>query len=236
MIDHILQNGSDWIMAKTVKIKKPKLTPCLVVCNDARHELYDSMGREDDMIDLHFRGQNLEDEAFYNLYFENVLFDHCTFSKVVLERCSFRNVVFDTCAFPNCDFSHSWFSQCEFKSSQLVGSNFGECKFIDFSIEKSALRYANITSAQFDKCAIVDCDLSDTFFAGCKLKSFETRESQYFRTEFFHTSLTDVDFSTCDLEGICVSENAEELKGAIVNVLQAIELSRLLGLTIKEDE
>lgn len=236
MIDHILQNGSGWIMAKVVKIKKSKLTPCLAVCRDARSELLESMEKEEDLSDLHLQQQNVEDERFDNLYFENVFFDHCTFSKTVMERCSFRNVVFDSCAFPNCDFSHSWFSQCEFKSSQLVGANFSECKFIDFTIEKSALRYANFTKAQFDKCAIVDSDLSDTFFAGCKLKSFETKESQYIRTEFFQTSLKGVDFSACDLEGICVSEYAEELKGVIVNVYQAVELSKLLGLQIKEDE
>ncbi len=236
MVYHTLWNGRDKDMAKIVKIKKPKLTPCLAVCIDAKSELRASVEREDDVINLHFKQQNLENEVFDNLYFENVCFDNCSFSEVVLERCSFSNVVFDSCAFPNCDFSRSWFSQCEFKSSQLVGSNFAECKFIDFTIEKSALRYANFTSAQFDKCAILDSDLSDAFFAGCSLKFFETRDSQFVRTEFFRTPLKNVDFSACDLEGICVSEHAEELKGVIVNVYQAVELSKLLGLQIKEDE
>lgn len=236
MISNILKNGSEREMAKPVKIRKPKLAPDLAVCTDLRSALQESVEMEDDIIDLHIQGQTLENEEFDNLYFENVRFDHCTFSKVLMERCSFRNVVFDSCAFPNCDFSRSWFGQCEFKSSQLVGCNFGESRFTDFIVEKSALRYANFTSAQFDKCLIADCDLSDTFFAGCTLKSFETYGSQFIRTEFFRTALKNVDFSACELEGICVSENAEELKGAVVNTFQAVELSRLLGLVIKEDE
>lgn len=222
-------------MKKTVKIKRVKALPRAVRCIDLRNEIAESVKMETDLENLLIEGQCLENEEFNNLYFENVIFDRCTFSKVTMERCSFRNVRFESCVFPNCDFSYSWFHQCEFTGTQLVGVNFGSSNFVDFVLQKSALRYANFTSARFDRSRIIDCDLTDAFFAECKLDNLELEESKFVRTEFFHTALKNVDFSTSELEGICVSEEAKELKGAVVNAYQAIELSKLLGLVIKED-
>lgn len=222
-------------MAKVMKIKRVQLDPSMDRCEDLRDTLRQSIETESDIMNLHIANQTLTDEEFDNGYFENVIFEQCTFSKVTMERCSFRNVRFESCAFPNCDFSHSWFHQCEFTGTQLVGVNFGSSNFVDLILQKSALRYANFTSARFDRSSIMDCDLTDTFFAECTLGSFEVDQSRFVRTEFFHTPLKDVDFSTSELDGICVSDRGEELKGAVVNAYQAIELSKLLGLVVKED-
>ncbi|MEG2596733.1 MAG: pentapeptide repeat-containing protein, partial [Ruthenibacterium sp.] len=58
-------------------------------------------------------------------------------------------------------------------------------------------------------------------------------ESKFAGAEFFHTSLKDIDFTTCVLDAISVSDGAKELNGAIVNIHQAADLSALLGLIIK---
>mgnify|MGYP000241766528 CR=1 FL=1 len=222
-------------MAKVMKIKRVQLDLNMEPCEDLLETLMQSVESETDIMNLHICKQNLEEEEFDNAYFENVIFDQCTFSNVTLERCSFRNVRFESCSFPNCNFSHSWFHQCEFMGTQLVGANFGSSNFVDFIVQKSALRYANFTSARFDRSEIIDCDCTDTFFAECSLGSFVVDQTRFVRSEFFHTSLKDVDFTTSELDGICVSDRGEELKGAVVNAFQAIELSKLLGLVVKED-
>lgn len=77
--------------------------------------------------------------------------------------------------------------------------------------------------------------MSDAFFATCSLKQMKLDQSQFINTEFFKTPLKDLDFTTCILEGISVSTEGNELKGALVNVYQAAELAKLLGIVIKED-
>ena len=67
------------------------------------------------------------------------------------------------------------------------------------------------------------------FFATCSLKQMKLDQSQFINTEFFKTPLKDLDFTTCILEGISVSTEGNELKGALVNVYQAAELAKLLG-------
>lgn len=59
--------------------------------------------------------------------------------------------------------------------------------------------------------------------------------SKFIRTEFFNTSLSKIDFSNCEVESICVSAKGKELEGVIVNIFQAAELSKILGIVIKEE-
>ena len=46
------------------------------------------------------------------------------------------------------------------------------------------------------------------------------------KASFFKTSLKDIDFATCDIEEIIVSDTMEELKGVKVNLAQAVSLAK----------
>lgn len=48
--------------------------------------------------------------------------------------------------------------------------------------------------------------------------------------------MKDIDFATCDIEEIIVSDTMEELKGVKVNLAQAVSLAKRLGIIIKETE
>jgi hypothetical protein len=47
--------------------------------------------------------------------------------------------------------------------------------------------------------------------------------------------LSKLDFSTCELQAIAISDDNRELRGAVVNSFQAIELSKFLGIKIKDE-
>ena len=51
-------------------------------------------------------------------------------------------------------------------------------------------------------------------------------------TQFFKTKLNGIDFSDSVIEGIIIS--LEDIKGAIINQLQSIDLIGLIGVKIKE--
>lgn len=59
------------------------------------------------------------------------------------------------------------------------------------------------------------------FFENCNLT----------RIELLHTSLKDIDLRSCLIEGLKISGN--ELKGAVVTEIQALELVRFLGVIVE---
>ena len=60
----------------------------------------------------------------------------------------------------------------------------------------------------------------------------QVNECKFIITNFFNTKLEGIDFSTSNIDGIIVSDNFKELKGIKVNEIQAIELSKLIGIKI----
>ena len=216
------------------KLKKVLLPADLADCYDLTPFL-DNKEKDRSICDISIRGAALQSADLSDLCFENVLFSHCNFSEADLTRCAFTNVLFENCALANCNFSKSRMHRCGLKNAQFKGANFTNSRISHLCIENSNLRYANFSESQLEMCEIVGSDLTDAFFAGCTFKQLTVSQSQFVRTEFFRTSLKGIDFTTCTLDGICVSEAGKELSGAIVNIFQAAELSKLLGVIIKPD-
>ena len=50
--------------------------------------------------------------------------------------------------------------------------------------------------------------------------------------ELYGTSLAGLDLRSCGVQGIRVSENCAELRGAKMDMFQAAEMARLLGIEI----
>ena len=64
-----------------------------------------------------------------------------------------------------------------------------------------------------------------------KWKNITFLECNLNKIELVKTKLKDIDFSTCEFNGVTV--DIPDLKGIIVNEFQALELSKLMGLKIK---
>ena len=64
-----------------------------------------------------------------------------------------------------------------------------------------------------------------------KFKNVKFIENNLTNSQLFKTKLKEVDFTSCNIEGITVG--LEDVKGMIVNDMQALELSKLLGIIIK---
>ena len=101
-----------------------------------------------------------------------------------------------------------------------------------------AFESSNCGYAIFDKCKLSETqvknsDMSSAELVSCNLKAFKTSGSKYLGTSFFRTALGGVDFSTCLVSGLRVSDTFRELRNAVFSANQAVELSMLLGIRIK---
>lgn len=90
-----------------------------------------------------------------------------------------------------------------------------------------------MSSVQFTDVNFSGCMLDNAILSQCKHKNMLFHECSLRGTSFFHTSLKKVDLTSCELEDLALSDEAHELRGAIVNISQATELARHLGLEIK---
>lgn len=83
------------------------------------------------------------------------------------------------------------------------------------------------------ECRLDASDFSDASFSEAEFREPALRESVFVRTDFFRTPLRGIDFTTCRLEGLTLSETASELRGAVVGAGQAIELAKMFGLIVR---
>lgn len=65
-----------------------------------------------------------------------------------------------------------------------------------------------------------------------KLKKVSWPECRLSGAEFFRTSLKGIDLSGCAIDGLVVSENLSELKGAKISPEQGMDVARIAGLEI----
>ena len=139
--------------------------------------------------------------------------------------------IFDNCDFSNCLFTESSFIRVEIKNSKFVGCNFIEARVYHFSSRETIFKYANFSNTSLEEMIFEDSDLSNSSFEESKLKHIYFEKSNLTQALLYRTKLNGIDLSTCEIQGIVTS--IEDIKGLTVNNFQAIELSKLLGLTIK---
>ena len=65
------------------------------------------------------------------------------------------------------------------------------------------------------------------------MRTTQFQQCDLSEADFLHTPLKGIDFTSNMLSRITVS-GSQELRGAVVNIFQAAELSKLLGVVIKE--
>ena len=59
-------------------------------------------------------------------------------------------------------------------------------------------------------------------------------QNDFTAANFFKTSLSGIDLSNCEIASILVSENLSELKGASINITQAADIVKYIGIKIKD--
>lgn len=144
-------------------------------------------------------------------FFTDVLFENCDLSNFAFQRCGFRRVEFRQCKAVGADFSESFLEHTLFEG----------CKGRLISLVGSKLKYVLLKSCDFAEGNFGECTLASAEFTDCVLK----------RAVFLHTPLKGMDLTSDDIEGIILS--GPELRGAAVTPLQACDLARYLGLTVK---
>lgn len=195
-----------------------------------------SAAREDDtqLFALHFAQQVLSYEDLFGLSMSGCLLEGCKLTQCDFGKADFVDVVFQNCDLSGSDFSESSLVRCRFIDCKGVGLRARSARLRHVELEGCNFSYGIFDENDWQNVAVQGCSLEHGAFAGCKLKLVTTRASKWSGINFFQTALKGMDFTTCELEGISISDELWELKGAAVTRDQAGDLARLMGVLIQE--
>ena len=133
------------------------------------------------------------------------------FSELQAAHARFANCFLSCCDFSGSLFTDTVFEGCDFANSYFDNAGFTRCTF-----KNCKLTGASFMEANLEHVTLTDCTLDFGAFNRCR------------------TPLLGLDFSTCQLEGVALSDTMAEIYGTKMNVYQAAALARRLGVIVAE--
>lgn len=214
-------------------ITQPWMPPHLKEMEGGIEVLIQYKEREERLEEMHAAKLDAVEEHLDGLCVSKVIFENCSFQDCSFARAEFTDVIFQSCDFSNSNFSDGYFNRCRFVSSKGLGAKFCGGVIQNVVMKDCNLNYSNFDSAKLEKTRIEDTQLNGANFAQCKCKSLTWLNDKLNNASFFKTSLRGMDFTSCDITGLSLSDELEEVRGAVVDLYQAAELAKRLGLVIK---
>lgn len=213
-----------------MKIRKPIINGQLNENDSIKNRISVFLSDEVDIEFYLFQNQTLSDVDIALVEIRGCIFVNCKFVNCHFFKADFTDIVFNSCDLSNCTFSECTFHRVEFESCKLTGSGFGEAYLRNTTFNQSKCSYIDLSRSNIKATQFLNCDMANTHISYSKLSAV-FKDCSLSGSNLFHTPLHGLNFTSCNIEGICVA--IEDLKGVIVNSAQAIDLSVLMGLVVE---
>ena len=181
----------------------------------------------------YFQNQECDEISLWDFQFECCKWNRVSMQKAKMEKVTFRDILFENCNFSNTDFVECSFIRCEFRNCKISGCNFAENGLYHISFVETNANYSNLSMASIENVLWKESQMRNSYFQETKIRNIGFEQVDLTQAQFFKTSLKGIDVSTCKIEGIAIS--LEDIKGAIVDGLQAMDLLYLLGVKVKKE-
>ena len=213
-------------MIKKIKIQSPKIPRELEKAVDIIDEILEEEKIEEKII------ENIIIQGISNL---RVRFSSCIFRNVTFEECDFRkidmvDVIFENCNLSNINFGDSGIYRVEFINCKLTGARFDDSILKSTVFKSSRGLYSNFSFSKFKGVSFMDSEFQNSVFQEVHNETLIVESTDLSKSIFSGISLNGVDFSTCNIEGIEIQ--LKDVCGGKFTVVQALELTKLMGITI----
>lgn len=216
-----------------MRLQPPAFPDPLKPYNDLLTIIYECIDEDEDIESFEFSDTGLEAFRQSKLEFHHCQFKNCQFLSSGLTHTFFADVIFTGCDLSNLNLGDSTFHRVVFKNCKLLGTDFNACILEECHFTECLGNFMNFSTSKTKHVLFENCPLQNVSFQDCKLKTTQFQQCDLTEADFLHTPLKGIDFTSDTLSRITVS-GSQELRGAVVNLFQAAELSRLLGVVIKE--
>lgn len=177
-----------------------------------------------------------EEEDFSHMIFSGTRFENCRFWNCSFERAEFKDVIFHTCDISGCNLNNNYTERVSFSQCKGIGTKFTGGVNKHLLIRECNMNYANFDSSRFENVQIEQTTLENSNISQCRCKGVKWSNTDLKGASFFGTSLRGMDFSDSIITELLLSDDSRELKGAVVDLYQAAELAKRLGIIIKDIE
>lgn len=187
---------------------------------------------EDSFKDACISDCRIENQGAVHVSFEGVIFRNVEFKAVALNLVELTDARFENCDLSNADFSGAIIHRTEFLNCKLVGLNLSDATLQNVYMEGCNGKFALMSYTRMKRVIFKDSNFENGNFQNSNFEKVQFKECNFRLGQVSGTSLSGMDLSNCNLEGLGIQ--LENLKGAIVSPMQAIDFSKLLGLVVKE--
>ncbi len=195
-------------------------------------KLLDEIQKDDEIENIIIEAYKKENIELTDITIKRAIINNTEIINSNLEKNTFIDIQFNNCNFSNTSFDNCSFIRCEFNNCKLTGCNFIENGLYDVGFIDTNMNYTNISMSSMRNMLFKNTMLRNSCFNENETKNIILKEADLTRVQFFKTSLKAVDLSGSIIEGIAVS--LEDIKGAIINEFQSLDLIYLLGIKVKD--
>ncbi|MDX9990838.1 MAG: pentapeptide repeat-containing protein [Anaerolineales bacterium] len=181
---------------------------------------------------LALSGCNLANSKASYLLFEQILFRRVTLGPSQHTKPRFVDCQLEASDLSGIDWEKARFRRVEFLGCRLMGAQLLDAEFEDVTFKDCNLESAVFSSAKFSAACFENCLLPDVSFESTDLCGVVFDNCDLAQADLRQARLNGTDFRSSRLGGIQVG--AQELKGAIVDSTQAVQIASLIGLVVRE--
>lgn len=160
----------------------------------------------------------------------------CALQECDLTGALFMDTVFEGCDLSNSMFDNAAFTRCIFKDCKLAGASFAEALWEHVSVDSCMFAYSAFNRCRWKAVSVRDSDLSHADLSEMSLRSVTLSTDRFIGTSFFRTKLVGLDLTSCQMEGMIISDAMDEVFGTKLSLYQAASLAKRLGVIIDEEQ
>lgn len=183
---------------------------------------------------VEFCGLHAAETSFVELEVSSSCFSNCQFLSCDFTGALFVDIAFEGCNFSNSIFDSAAFTRCTFNDCKFAGASFTEALWEQVAAEGCTFAYNSFNRCLWKSVRAHTCDFSSADMTEMELHGTALKDDRFVGTSFFRTKLVGLDFTSCQLEGIAISDAMTEVYGAKLGLHQAAALARRLGVIIEE--
>ena len=200
---------------------------------EAAARLYALAGAEEEGACLLLRGADLTGEDLDGLTLRCCILENCRLTGAGLRRAAFTD-----CLFRQCDLSGAqWYDgsllRCRWEGVKALGCNLSGARIRDFDCAGCRLDGLRLDGAGLEYVRVSASSLAGANLSGLRWRSLSLEDADLSGACVTGASLRGLDLRRCRISGLTAGDSLRELRGAIVDPIQAAELARLLGLDIR---
>ncbi len=186
-----------------------------------------------DVMGFLFQDDSLGDVSGNCLEFDRCVFLRCVFSENHVKRMSFVDCVFDHSDLSNMRFEKTTFQRVRFVSCRMTGVSFGDAALTNAELTSCNLDYASFEGTRLDRSLVSQCRMRESIWSGVTFSRMSFEKTDLTQAQWHRTPMKGIDLRGCEITGWAIAPG--DLRGLTVTSLQALELSKLLGIVVEDD-